>query len=179
MGFPEPQERDRVQFHASLFINRLIGTVGIYYTANKMKINLKIGVWLLLTVFLSVSCKKDSEKTSIVGKWNLQQTIEWEFSNGSKIESTKKTYMLNADDGEWMTLEFTASGTVVSESKDDWQTGSYTISGTTLKVVFPGQTDVVNIKSVDKGSLILETEMTYPETSKIYWNEIHYAKVAK
>jgi len=146
----------------------------------KLRTGLTLLTCTLLTAF--VSCKEDAETPDLLtGKWSFNKSIEWEYDNQVKIESTKKVYELIPEMGESLILEFTSSGKATSKASNgqSWE-GTFTIidNGSAVMVRMDNEPPKkLNIKELTNKKLVIESTNTYEDDPKIYWIENHYSRL--
>lgn len=129
-----------------------------------------------------VACKKDSDTISLlIGKWNFDQSIEWEYKNQAKIESTKTVYELSAEHGESQSIEFTPSGNFISQvSNGQSWSGTYEIvdNGNAVIVYVTDEAPQrFTIKELTNSNLVLEGIVIYDGKTETFWSENSYTRL--
>ena len=121
---------------------------------------------LVAVVATLFACKKDkAEKNTdrLVGKWNMNHTLEVLYENGKEIDRDE-------DDGQGQTVEFKSDGTGVSSYDDGSENFKWSATATELKITeeSDSEADVYTIKSLSKTELVLVEEYVEVEGNTTY-----------
>lgn len=131
-----------------------------------------------LTLF--VSCKKNDESNSIVGKWEATHTVEWDTENGQKVLGTDRTF--NPEPGDVFITEFKASGDITSYLNGRTQMAAYyevSKNGETLTLYSEEGMVSRTITIHAPTQLVLEGVTFYddPQDTGSYWVEEHLKRI--
>lgn len=126
---------------------------------------------LFVTVF-TFGCKKDEKnEKAIVGKWSITSVTEIEYENGAEVGRDDDT-----EDG--MTFEFKSDGNGTTNLYGQTINFSYTTTESTLTLKAEGETEVLQIKKLNKSEMELTQETTETIGGVVY-KEVFEVKLRK
>lgn len=114
--------------------------------------------FLALALFFSgcVNNGDDNAKAKIVGKWFLIKEVELEYHNGAEVDE-----FVDIDFTDENYIEFKSDGEVIFSEQGGTETATYSINSAGSKLTIthsPGDTDEINIKSMNSRDLIFRQE---------------------